>query len=88
MSASGPPFWRFGCFRGELSSCHQPSPDQEQVAEREQGEDLGAVLGKSPVAGFQMAELAFDDAEGMLDLGPDHRDDAVDAFVQGVQRAV
>jgi len=34
-----------------------------------------------------LAELALDDPEGMLDLGPDHRDDAVDARVAGMQQA-
>lgn len=44
---SGPPLrWFFG-FWGTLSSCHQPPSHQKQVAEREQGEQLGAVLGET-----------------------------------------
>ena len=35
-----------------------------------------------------MAKLAFDDAEGMLELGPDHRDDAVDPLVEGMAVAM
>ena len=34
-----------------------------------------------------MAELALENAERMLDLGPDHCDDAIDPFVEGMQRA-
>ena len=61
--------------------------DEEQVAEREQGEELGAVLGQPPVAGLHMAELALDDPEGMLDLGPDHGDHPVDALVERMRLA-
>jgi len=34
-----------------------------------------------------MAELVLNDADRMLDPCPDHRDDAVGPFVQGMQRA-
>jgi len=34
-----------------------------------------------------MTELAFDDPERLLDLGPDHGDHPVDPFFDGVQRA-
>ena len=74
-------------FRAELSSCHQPPSHQEQVAEREQGEEMRAVLGEAPVAGLHVTELALDDAEGMLDLGPDHRDAPIDLRVERVQWA-
>lgn len=37
-----------------------------------------AARGKANVAGLHVAELTLDDAEGVLDVGPDHRDDAVD----------
>ena len=46
----------------------QPPSHKEQAAERKQGEELGAVLGKAAVAGLHMAELALDDAERMLTL--------------------
>ena len=78
---------RHAGFWTDSSSSHQPSSDQKQVAEREQGEQLGAVLGEAAVAGLQVAELAFDDPERVLDLGPHHRDDPVDLFVDRVQRA-
>ncbi len=74
-------------FQEVSSSCHQPSSGQEQVAEHEQGEELGAVFGQPPVAGLHMVELALDHPEGMLDLRADHGDDTVDPFVDGVQRA-
>lgn len=34
-----------------------------------------------------MTELAFDDAEGMFDLGAHHGDDPIDLFVDGVELA-
>ena len=43
---SGSLFRRFGGFRTDLSSCHQLSSHHEQVAERKQREQLGAVLGQ------------------------------------------
>lgn len=45
------------------------------------------VLGKAPVAGFNMAELALEDPERMLNLGPHLRDDPIDLFVELVQLA-
>lgn len=81
--AFGPPDRRFCRLWADSSSCHQPSAHQEEVAEREQGEELGTVLGEAAVAGLHTTELAFDDAEGMLDPGPDHGDDAIDPFVEG-----
>ena len=83
--ASDPPLRRPGRFRADSSSCHQLPSDQKQVAEREQGEELGAVFGQAAVAGLHMAELALENAERMLDLCPDHRDDAVGPFVEGMQ---
>ena len=67
----------FARSRADLSSCHQPSSHQEQVAKREQREELGAVLGGVPLAGLHLAELALDHPKQMLDLGPNHGDDAV-----------
>ena len=60
---------------------------QKQVSKREQREELGAVLGEAPVAGFHVAELALHDPERVLDLGPHHRDHPVDPFVEGMQLA-
>lgn len=40
------------------------------------------VLGEAPVAGFHMAELALEDPERMLNLGPHLRDDPIDLFVE------
>ena len=65
FSGSGLPLRRFGGFRTDSSLCHQLSSHQEQVAERKQREQLGTVLGQSPVAGLYVAELALDDAEGV-----------------------
>ncbi len=44
---SGPPERAFRGFQADSFSCHQPSSHQEQVAGREQREELGAVLGKT-----------------------------------------
>lgn len=76
---------RSGGFRTDSPSCHQPPSHQEQVAECEQREELRAVLGQPPVAGLHVAELALDHPKWMLDLRPDHRDDAVDPRVDRVQ---
>lgn len=74
-------------FRADSSSCHQLSPYQKQVAEGEQREELGAVLGEAAVAGLHMAKLAFDDKAGMLDPGPHLGDDAVGCFLHEMQLA-
>ena len=79
-------FAAFARFRADLSTCHQPPSHEDQVAEREQGEDLGAVLGKAPISGLHMAELALADADCMFDLRPHHGDNSVDALVEGVKR--
>ena len=78
---------RFGRLQTDSSSRQQSPSDQEQVAEREQREELGAVLGEPPVAGLYIAELPLEDAERVLDLGPHHGDDPVDLLVLGVKRA-
>lgn len=43
------------------------------------------VLSKPRVAGLHVAELALEDSERMLDLGPHLRDDPVDLFVDLIQ---
>lgn len=53
----------------DSSSRRQFPSVEEQVAEREQSERLRPVLGQPTVTGLPMAELAFDDAKGMLDVG-------------------
>lgn len=40
------------------------------------------VLGGAQVAGFHLAELALEDPERMLELGPYLRDDPVDLLIQ------
>ena len=87
IAVSGPPQRRFGNCRVDSSSCHQPPSDPEQVAEREQREEVGAVLGEAATAGPHVAELALDEAERMLDACSDHRDGAVYLFVERMQRA-
>jgi len=56
-------------------------PYEEQVAECEQGKKLRAYLCQLQIVGFPRSEMAFGDAEGMLDFGPYHREDAVDPLV-------
>lgn len=43
------------------------------------------VLRQTLVAGFNVVELALEDPERMLDLGPSLRDDPVDLFVDLIQ---
>ena len=58
-----PPDGRSGGFRADASPCHQLSSHQEQVAEREQREELSPVLGQPAIAGLHVAKLALDDAD-------------------------
>jgi hypothetical protein len=74
-------------FRANLSSCHQLSPHQQQVAEREQRKELSPVFGAAALAGLHMAKLAFDHPEGMLDSGPHLGEYAVCAFLKRMQLA-
>ena len=78
---------RSGGSRADSPSGPQLPSHQEQVAERKQREELSTVLDHPPVAGLHVAELAFDDPEGMLDLRAHDGDDAVGPFVEGMQRA-
>ena len=79
----GGPFPRF---RADLASCDQVSSNEEQVAKREEREELSAVLGEATVAGLEIPELALDHPERMLDPRPHHGDDPVDVRVDGVKR--
>lgn len=79
------PSWPFRGCEADSSSCRQPPSHQEQVAEGEEREQLGAVLGEAAISALHVTELALDDPEGLRDLGADHRDDAVDPFVEGVK---
>lgn len=45
------------------------------------------VLGQPTIPRLHVTELAFDDAEGMLDLCTHLGDDPVDLFVDGVELA-
>jgi hypothetical protein len=47
------------------------SSRQKQVGQCEKREDLRAVLFNAAIASFAIAELAFENAEYMLDLGAD-----------------
>ena len=58
-----------GPLRADSFSCHQLPPHKKQVAEREQCEDMRAVLRETAVAGVEVTELALDHAERMLDAG-------------------
>jgi hypothetical protein len=53
----GRQIWRF---QTDLSSCQQPSPDEEQVAEREQCEQMRPVLCQTAIPRFHVTELALD----------------------------
>jgi len=66
FSIFGPPEWLVAAFQADSSSCHQSPAHQEQLAEGEQREQLGAVLGEAPVAGLHVAELAFDHPELLI----------------------
>jgi hypothetical protein len=61
--------------------------DQEQVAEREQSEQLGPVFGEAPVAGLYVAELALENPERVFDLGAHHGDDPIELLVDGIELA-
>ena len=63
------------------------SPHKKQIAEREPGEELGAVSGETAVVDVHMAKLAFDDTERMLYLGLHLGDNAVGAFLRWLQGA-
>src|SRR6056297_2757364 len=86
FAVSRPPCWQSVRFRTDSFSCHQPPSDQEQVSEGEQREELGAVLGEPAIACLHVAKLPLEDAERMLDLGPDHRNDAIAPLVLRVKR--
>ena len=60
---------------------------EEQVAEREQGEQMCPFLGQAAKPRFHVTELALDDPEGMFDLGTEHGDDPIDFLVDGVELA-
>ena len=47
------------------------SSRQKQVGQSEKREDLRAVLFDAAIANLAIAELAFENAEHMLDLGAD-----------------
>jgi len=48
---------------------------------------LRTVFGQPTVAGLDMADLALENAERMLDLGAHHGNDPVDLLVDGVELA-
>lgn len=57
FAVSWPPCRRFGRSQTDPSSRQEPPSDQKQVAEREQREELGAVLGRTPIAGLHICLL-------------------------------
>ena len=56
------PYWT-DCSLSE----RQFPPDQMEVGQGEQGEEMGRVLGKTPVPDLSIAPQVFDDANGMFD---------------------
>ena len=70
-AAPGPLARRWNRSDGPIfPSCgRKPTASEEDVGEREESEQLRAVLLDAAVAHLAIAELAFDDAEDVLDLG-------------------
>jgi hypothetical protein len=77
---------RYRALRTDSTSCQQPSSDEEQVAEGEQREELGTVLGQTPVSGLEIPELTLEHPEGMLAPWTHPGEDPVDVLVDGMQR--
>ena len=62
LSALVRPYWT------DCSLCEsQFPPDQMEVGQGEQGEEMGRVLGKTPVPYLSISPQVFDDAKGMFD---------------------
>ncbi len=60
-------------------------PDQMEIGQGEQGEELGGVLGQPPVPHLAIAPQMLDDAEGMLDPRPGAIALAVERDVRAVE---
>ncbi len=54
-----------------LQPVQYPLAHHPQIAQRKHHQQLVGVLGQAPIAHLAMAELAFDHAKRMLDLGTD-----------------
>jgi hypothetical protein len=53
-----------------LRPLHKPASGHPDVGQRKQRDELCGVLGKPPVAHFDVTELALDNPKRMLHLGP------------------
>ncbi len=65
LSALVRPYWT------DCSLCESQFPsDQMEVGQGEQGEEMGRVLGKTPVPDLAISPQVFDDAKGLFDPCP------------------
>lgn len=66
----------------------QPPLGDHQIGQGKQREELGGVLGQSPVAVLFVPEQVLDEVERMLDLGADAGLEPLNALVQSAQFVV
>ena len=64
---------------------HKPASGHPDVGQRKQRDELRGVLGKPPVAHFEVTELALDNSKRMLHLGPHAGFELFGLFVQRAQ---
>ena len=65
-----------------LRPVHKPASDHPDVGQRKQRNELRRGFGKTPVAHFDVAELALDNPKRMLHLGPHAGFELFGLFVQ------
>jgi len=78
----------FGCLavlQAQLSCSEQPPTHHPDVRQRKQRVKLGGVLGQSPVADLEIAELALDHPKGMLAASADLRLEMLDSVTQSAR---
>ena len=68
-----------------LRPLHKPASGHPDVGQRKQRDELCGVLGKPPVAHFDVTELALDDPKRMLHLGPHAGFELFGLFLQRAQ---
>ena len=61
---------------------HKPASDHPDVGQRKQRDELRGILGKPPVAHFEVTELALDNPKRMLHLGAHAGFELFGLFVQ------
>ena len=65
-----------------LRPVHMPASGHPDIGQRKQRDELCGVLGKPPVAHFEVTELALDNPKRMLHLGPHAGFELFGLFVQ------